>query len=376
MTEHLPDLVVRQMHIIWRDTFVTEDPHKDFLAASREHLRNLPCYVSDSQAEPTGSQPERLRVIERVSRSAASIGHPDLLRFQFEPFYLTDLRPTLRHLRCPPESLTSGLDLGAFAAEHAATLRGIGAMDSYYRERAPWLVARDMGGNIGPDKETAVYLLGNSELILCNEDIDRVSKMVQKRLHLSTQDLAATYLYMHYEVLLEWIYLQDAILRAYIQRLDTLIAAPTPRRVEMIDALQGALSDLVHYREGITPFATRVEFLEQAGAHHKLDDLAATFERKQELLLNYSSEYYDYREARASEFLNWLAAILAGGELANLIINAAGIAPNENVTLYLSVMGCFSNRFLLFNRSFDKRPKKRYIPPRAAGWSSGSSLGS
>ncbi|HQE19593.1 MAG TPA: hypothetical protein PK607_13895, partial [Aggregatilineales bacterium] len=79
------------------------------------------------------------------------------------------------------------------------------------------------------------------------------------------------------------------------------------------------------------------EFMQRARAYHKLDELVERFERKQDLLLNYSSEYHDYREARAAEFLNWLAAILAGGELGNLIVNATGMEPAQNVPLYLSV---------------------------------------
>ena len=93
----------------------------------------------------------------------------------------------------------------------------------------------------------------------------------------------------------------------------------------------------MQYQEDITPYATRVEFMQRARAYHKLNELAERFERKQGLLLNYSSEYHDFREARAAEFLNWLAAILAGGELGNLIVNATGMEPAENVPVYLSV---------------------------------------
>lgn len=493
-----PDLHVMQMRVVWRDTFIVEHPRGNFLDTCQEVARRLPCYVSDSRVEPASQQPDMLAVIDRVSRSVAAVGHPDLLRVQFAPLQMTNLRPSLARWRCPPEQLSDtqiktaavdadaasawievtpllllnrsgvgimqyyatinapfsdkegmplpgytpeeaielvrlgihtqllslpdtwralipedaarwrfyrvvglgpddnlavgglrdlsqvivarletpepaaaprrrlrrrheevvellpparptgsttvvllathpqpGADLAGFVKEHALELRGIGAMDSYYLERAAWIVERELGDNLSTDAESAVYLLGNSELILFNDDVFDILHSTRKRLHLKSVEHAATYIYMHYGVLLEWIYLQDAILRAYLRRLDLLAAyTPLPRR-EMIDTLQGALFDLIQYQENITTYATRIEFLERARRYHKLDELAERFERKQDLLLTYSSEYQDYREVRAAEFLNWLAAILAGGELGNLIVNAAGITPDENLALYL-----------------------------------------
>jgi hypothetical protein len=104
----------------------------------------------------------------------------------------------------------------------------------------------------------------------------------------------------------------------------------------MIGTLQGALADLIQYQENITPFATRVEFLERARNYHKLDQLAERFERKQELILYYASEFHDYRDARATQFLNWLAGILTGAALAELIVTLAGITPQET-SLYLGI---------------------------------------
>jgi uncharacterized membrane protein YeaQ/YmgE (transglycosylase-associated protein family) len=142
---------------------------------------------------------------------------------------------------------------------------------------------------------------------------------------------------MHYGVLLEWVYIQDAILRDYLRRLDALAADPHPRRRGVVAALQGALSDMVQYQEHITPYATRVEFLERARAYHKIDTLTETFERKQDLLLSYMSEYHDYRDARATVFLNWLVGILTGAELANLLAAAFGISSQTNRWLYVGV---------------------------------------
>ncbi|GAB4475540.1 MAG: hypothetical protein Kow00124_16650 [Anaerolineae bacterium] len=230
-----------------------------------------------------------------------------------------------------------GMDFDAFVDEHGPPLRGIGAMDSFYAERAPWIVARELHDNLCSDAEGAVYLLGNSELILLNEDGPAVLESIRSRLRLKDTGDALTYWVMHYVVLLEWVYIQDAILRMYIQRLDTLAANPTPQRRDLIAALQGALADMVQYQENITPYATRVEFLERARRFHKIDELAERFERKQDLLLSYISEYHDYRDARASEFLNWLAGILAGAELANLLVAAFGISPETNRTLFLGV---------------------------------------
>lgn len=481
-------LHVRQMRVIWRDTFVIENPAADFLADSRERLSALACYLSDSRVEPARTQPEALRVIERVSRNVAGIGYPDLLRIQFAPFQITNLRPTLARLRRSPDALTADqiweaaavadadgrwLDvtpfvllhcagvgimqyhvapgasppgfnpdeaielvrmgfsshllrlpddwrvviaaaspdwernailaespdihltvvglrdisqnvvearlgaspptrrrrrrarspqkpperptgsttvilsetdplpvgaLGSFVAQHAVTLRGIGALDTYYRERAASLVERELTDNLSADREAAVYLLGNSELILYNDELPPIAEEIRARLHLKAAEHAVTYLYMHYAVLLEWVYLQEAILHHYLHRLDNLAAAPRPRRPEMVAALQGALSDLVQYQEDITPFATRVEFLERARRYHKIDTLAERFERKQELLLSYASEFHDYRDARASQFLNWLAGILTGAALADLIITLAGITPEQTV-LYLGITG-------------------------------------
>lgn len=231
----------------------------------------------------------------------------------------------------------AGDDVGEFVREHSRELRGIGAMDTDWRNRAAWLVERELTDNLSTDAEIGLYLLGNSELLVFNHRLPQINEYNVRRLRLKDASLAPTYLYMHYLVLLSWIYLQDAILRTYIRRLDELAATTPPDRRATIDTLHNALADLVQYQEDITPFATRIEFMQRARAYHKLDDMAERFERKQGLLLNYSSEYHDYREARAAEFLNWLAAILAGGELGNLVVNATGMEPAQNVPLYLSV---------------------------------------
>jgi hypothetical protein len=104
----------------------------------------------------------------------------------------------------------------------------------------------------------------------------------------------------------------------------------------MIATMQGALSDLIQYQENITPYATRIEFLERTGAYHKLPELSERFERKQELLLNYFSEYHDYREARAAEFLNGLAAVITGASLANIVVTVLRITPGPNAP-YLTI---------------------------------------
>jgi hypothetical protein len=478
-------LHVRQMRVIWRDTFVVEAPPPDFLAASRQRLIQMPLTVSDTLAEPVRAQPDALRVIERVSRNVAGIGYGDLLRFQLAPFEMANLRPTLARLRRSPGTLSDrqirdaaaqadderawitvtpmlllhragvgivqyhatidgpgpgltpdeaievmrlgynfqllnlpdswratlpaelpdartirvlkpdeeghlavfglrdlsqyvvasrlnapersrrqrkraplparierptgsttailvetdpqpGGDLRAFVAEYAVPLRGIGALDTFYRERASWIVERELTDNLSADREMGVYLLGNSELILYNDEVGPILEETRSRLGLPDTEHAATYHYMHYGVLLEWVYLQEAILRTYLQRLDELAAAPAPRRRDMIGTLQGALADLIQYQENITPFATRVEFLERARQYHKLDQLAERFERKQELILYYASEFHDYRDARATQFLNWLAGILTGAALADLIVTLAGITPQQT-SLYLGI---------------------------------------
>lgn len=481
----LSELRVRQMRVIWRDTFIVENHMPRFLEASRDRLVMLPCYVADRFSKRE-QQPDMLRVIERVSRSMTPSGYEDLYRLQLAPFEMADLRPTLQRLRRPPDTLTpdniretaleadktqdwvtvtpmlllhrAGVgimeyyvtfevsppgstpseaiefvrmgiapqllnlpdawrdalpeetpdwrfasivddplgwlmigdlrslsqrviaarletrwtpsqrkgkgsthrvdlkpprptgsmtvvlvesdpmptgDFPSFVKEHAIPLRGIGAMDTYYTERAAWLIERELSDNLSADSEVAVYLLGHSELMLYNDQHPPIVDGLSKRLRVNVEH-ATTYNFMHYGVLIEWTYLQDAILRAYLQRLDELAASPRPRRREMINTLQGALADLIQYQEHITPFATRIEFLERARNYHKLDQLAERFERKQALLLNYASEYHDFREARASEFLNWLAGILTGAALADLIITLVGITPTQTV-LYLSI---------------------------------------
>ncbi|MCC6905126.1 MAG: hypothetical protein IT326_04725 [Anaerolineae bacterium] len=231
----------------------------------------------------------------------------------------------------PPEHLPP------FVEEYSAPLRGIGAMDVYYHERASWLVERELHDNLSSDQEAGVFLLGNSELILYNQAVWPILENIRQRRLADTEAMASLYLSAHTIVLMEWVYLQEALLRAYIRRLDLLVAAPVPERRAMIATLQNALADLIQYQENITPYATRIEFLERARRYHKLDDLVERFERKQNLLLTYATEYHDFREARAAEFLNWIAGLLAAAELTNIIITLAGITPQNQPTLYVAI---------------------------------------
>lgn len=475
ITDSNPALTVRQMRVIWRDTFVIDEAPADFLEKTRERLVKLACYRAN-RFSSRREKPPRLRVVERAARGVARIGYDDLVRYQFDDIQIADLSPALSRFRIAPDKLdrsqirqaarmaadrggwfeitpmlllhrsgigimqyhavfnaplgdpdrplpgyspeeaiervrlgidtqllrlpdswldflpgepaeraikllpnqqvtVAGLrdlaqcfaafvgetgdpeeaprptgstsvillqtepapstDFPAFVRRYGAELRGIGAMDQFYRERADWLVTRELDDNLSADSEVAVYLLGNSELILYNDLLEEVTTSVRRRLRVG-EEQAMTYLYSHFTILLEWIYLQDAILRAYLHKLDALVSG-MPKRKEMIGTLRGALADLIQYQEDITPFATRIEFLERARRYHKLDVLAERFERKQELLIYYSQEFYDYREARATEFLNWLAGILTGAALADLIVTLLGISATSQTALYLSI---------------------------------------
>lgn len=504
------DITVKQMRVIWRDTFVIEHPADDFLGTSLARIRRMPSYVCDRYSDRR-DQTAVLQIMERASRNVARTGYENVLRIQFNRFKIANLHPTLRRLSRPPDLLSeeqivsaaftveheelwfsvlpilllhkSGtgimqyhvsfnlkqgysadeaialvrmgispqllmlpeawqrafpnkelaetaekkllhgvdhlipygdgmalvvtglrdisqhviaarLDSGEpptrlnlrrmlrgrranqkieeveeavrtahditrptgstsvilvecdpmptmhfqhYTQHHAQTLRGIGAMDAYYRERAPWLIEQELFDNLSTDTELAVYLLGNSELLLFNELLPDLLPQIKKRLRVKEDHLAIIYEYMHYTVLLEWIYLQEAILRAYIQRLDKIAASGTPERKLMVDALQGALSDMVQYQENISPFANRVDFLERAGKSHNLDKLIDRFERKQELLLTYASEWHDYREASAAIFLNFLAGILAAAELTDILIPITGIDIVEEPVIYAGI---------------------------------------
>jgi hypothetical protein len=149
--------------------------------------------------------------------------------------------------------------------------------------------------------------------------------------------MGVTYFYAHYTTMIDWVYLQEAIIRWYLRRLDALVSSATPQRRDVIHTVQSALGDLVQYQEDISPYATRVEFLRRAHAYRGLDTLAERFEKKQERLIEYASEYHDYREARAAEFLNWLAGILTGAALANLITTLIPISPTEQSALYVGI---------------------------------------
>ncbi len=500
-------LRVHHMRVTWRDTFVVPEAGPNFLARARDHFRNLPTLVSDSLAEPHHAQPEFLRVVERVSRSVAPIGHRDLLRVQLAPLEIADLDPTLDRLRIPPDALTAGQiaaagadadaaetwiavtpllvlhragvciveyhaglrsreglsvdeavarvrlgiavnllalgepwrdllptpsvegpvhevvttqtapermlvamrlrdltqsliaagliaavtappgrrarragpsvqadpprptgstsvvlvetdpqagdDFEAFCTEHGLALRGIGALDADWRNRAGWLVARELGNNLSTDAEMALYLLGTSELMLFNARVRAALAANRRRLR-GSEAGAALLFTAHYGVLMEWVYLQEAILKAYLGRLDALASSPAPDRARTIEALQGALADMVQYQEDITPYATRVEFLQRARAYRGVDALAERFEHKQDLLLSYASEFHDFREARATEFLNWLAGILTGAALAELITTLTGINASQpalyvgitlgSIALVLAVMALLLRR--------------------------------
>ncbi len=224
-----------------------------------------------------------------------------------------------------------------FVERWAAPLRGIGAMDTLYRERARWIVDRELKDNLSTDAEMALYLLGNSELLLYNARAPQIIDTLQARLRLGNKTIAAMYIAAHYTVLLEWVYIQEALLRAYIAQLDTLAASKHPAREDMIEVLHGALADLIAYQEHITPFANRIEFLDRAGGFHKLSELVKRFESKQALLFNYYSEYHDYRDARASEILNLVVGGLAAFELAALLVGGFNLSLVESPLPFIAV---------------------------------------
>jgi hypothetical protein len=277
----------------------------------------------------------------------------DITQYALAPLIVEATRPRRRGKRDEPEnpprptgSTTvtlietfppAGQDFTPFVKAYAAPLRGIGAMDAYYQERASWLVERELFDNLSTDAEMAAYLLGNSELFVYNDRLKGLIPETRRRIRTRSSDTAITYMSMHYAALMEWIYIQDALLSAYIRRLDSLAAQQSPRREELIKVLQGALGELVQYQENITPFTNRIEFLTRAGVYHNIPQLAERFERKQELLLAYATEYHDYREARAADFLNWLAGILAAAELSSILIPLTGITQESNPGLYAAI---------------------------------------
>lgn len=222
-----------------------------------------------------------------------------------------------------------------FVQRWASPLRGIGAMDTLYRERARWIVDRELRDNLSTDAEMSLFLLGNSELLLYNARAPQIIDNVQSRLRVGNKAIAALYIAAHYTVLLEWIYIQEALLRAYITQLDTLAASKQPSRKDMIAVLHGALADLIAYQEHITPFANRIEFLDRAGDFHKLAELVKRFESKQALLFNYYSEYHDYRDARATEILNLVVGGLAAFELAALLVGGFNLSLIETPVSFI-----------------------------------------
>ena len=113
-------------------------------------------------------------------------------------------RPVVLLATDPP----AGDDIGEFIDRHAAALRGIGAMDTDWRNRAAWLIERELTDNLSTDAEIGLYLLGNSELLVFNHRLAQVNEYNIRRLRLEDASLAPTYVYTHYLVLLAWIYLQ------------------------------------------------------------------------------------------------------------------------------------------------------------------------
>src|SRR5688572_19989648 len=97
---------VHEMRVIWRDTFIVDDAPAHFLEASVEKLRRMRCYAGDSRVVEEYTMPDLLRVINRVSRSVAPMGHPSLMRVQFAPIQFANLRPTLSKHKCAPDRLT------------------------------------------------------------------------------------------------------------------------------------------------------------------------------------------------------------------------------------------------------------------------------
>jgi hypothetical protein len=227
-----------------------------------------------------------------------------------------------------------GEDFDAYVHSHGAELRGIGSMDRYYTERAGWLIEREMLTNLSTDSELAVYLLGKSDLFLYNERIKKVRRSLARRSYIGDEVTALLYMSLHYSVLIDWVTLQKALVTAYLHRIDALTRQTSPERGQLVDVLQGAISDLEQYQDSLSPYANRVEFVEELAEHYGVNRLMERFERKQELMLAYAQEYHDYQEVRAATFLNWLAGILAAAELSSILIPLLGITQDDEPFIY------------------------------------------
>ncbi|MGF1507376.1 MAG: hypothetical protein ACFB51_19960, partial [Anaerolineae bacterium] len=221
-----------------------------------------------------------------------------------------------------------------YLAHHAATLRGIGAMDRHYVERAQWLVEQVMFKNLSTDSELAVFLLGKSDLFLFNDRLPDILDALARRSYIGDETTALTYMLLHYSVLVDWVTLQKALLTTYLDRIDRLTQQARPDRGRLVAVLQDSINDLEQYQDSLSPYANRTDFVDAVSAHNGLDRLMERFERKQELLLAYAQEYHDFQEVRAAVFLNWLAGILAAAEFSSIVLPVLGVTQDEEPVLY------------------------------------------
>jgi hypothetical protein len=207
--------------------------------------------------------------------------------------------------------------------KYGRELRGVGSMDQAYQNRADHLVMSTFESNFSDDEEMSLYLMGLSDFLIYNKKLEEVLPEEKRRLQTSSDYLATKYISYHYESLLDWVYVEQTLIRMYDLLLSRSMARESIRPEEMLSLQKNSMQDLIEYSDGITPFTTRADILEKARVMYRIPEDQEKLEKKRDMVTEYVMQEYSLRTNKGIQILNLIISATITFELMQLILQIA-----------------------------------------------------
>lgn len=165
--------------------------------------------------------------------------------------------------------------------------------------------------------------MGLSDFLLYDNKTEKLVPEERKRLKLNSDYLVMKYISYHYECLMDWVYMEQYLIRMYDMLLSRSMARENILPRKMLELQKNSMRDLIEYNEGITPFATRGDILEQARFMYRIPEEQERLEKKRDMVTEYVMQEYSLRTNRGIQVLNMIVSATIAFELMQMIIQIA-----------------------------------------------------